>query len=269
MKLAITDLQSKKQGEKQLPVQFVEEYRPDLIRRAVRALQAAARQVFGASTEAGFRHSSRLSKRRRDYRGCYGFGISRVNRKIHSRRGTRMHWVGAFSPQTVGGRRAHPPKATKILTQKINTKENRKAIRSAIAATVNTTIVKERGHFVPSEYPFIISSSFEQIVKTKEIEQVLRGLGFEKELERGKYKKVRPGKGKLRGRPYQRKKSILIVTGTVTAPLSKAAVNIPGVDVVAVNSLNAEILAPGAKPGRVTLWTENAVQELEQKKMFI
>jgi large subunit ribosomal protein L4e len=44
--------------------------------------------------------------------------------------------------------------------------------------------------------------------------------------------------------------------------LAEAASNIPGVDVVAVNDLNAETLAPGALPGRLTLWTSGAIERL-------
>ena len=124
MKLPIYNKEMNQKGEKELPSQFSEAYRPDLIKRAVLSLQSRARQVYGADPQAGQRHSSELSKRRRKYRGCYGFGISRVNRKILSRRGTRFNWVGATSPQTRGGRRAHPPKAEKQFAQKINKKES-------------------------------------------------------------------------------------------------------------------------------------------------
>src|SRR3990167_4557963 len=104
MKLSLFDAEKKIYGDKELPVQFSEEYRPDLIKRAVHALQSAARQAYGAYPEAGQRHSSETSKRRRKYRGTYGFGISRVKRKIHTRRGTRFFWEGSTTPQTVGGR---------------------------------------------------------------------------------------------------------------------------------------------------------------------
>lgn len=268
MKLDLYDLKKNKTGKKDLPVQFQEEYRPDLIRRAVLALQSAARQAYGGFPEAGKRSSSKLSKRRKKYRGCYGFGISRVNRKILSRRGTRMFWVGAFTPQTVGGRRAHPPKASKIFVQAINKKENRKAIRSAMSATLNLEVVKARGHKVPEIYPFIISADFETMNKTKEVEMALVGLGFEAELQRSAIKKVRAGLGKLRGRKYQRKRGILIVVSEL-CPLSQAAKNIPGLDIVPVKALNAEVLAPGSLAGRVTLWTEKALQEIETKKLFI
>jgi len=267
MKLAILTAEKKSAGEKQLPSQFSESYRPDLIKRAVHSLQSKARQRYGASPDAGMRHSSKLSKRRRKYRGCYGFGISRVNRKIHSRRGTRMFWVGTFSPQTRGGRRAHAPKAEKIFDQKINKKENRKAIRSAIGATVNKDLVVGRGHKVPEGYPFILDSKFEDLKQTKDVSKALDALGFAEELERSLVKKVRAGIGKLRSRKYQRKKGALIVVSGDCA-LAKSGSNLPGVDIVPVNALNAEVLAPGAEPGRVTLWTEKAIDILGEKKLF-
>jgi large subunit ribosomal protein L4e len=268
MKLSVLDLQKNKTGEKELPVQFTEKYQPNLIKRAVHALQSAARQRYGASPRAGMRHSSTLSKRRRKYRGCYGFGISRVNRKIHSRRGTRFFWVGAFSPQTRGGRRSHPPKSDKDLEKSINRKENRLAIRSAIAATIEKAMVIERGHKIPEEYPFIVATSMEGLKKTTEVQKALQTLGFKEELERSLVKKIRAGIGKMRGRKYQRKKSLLVVVGD-NCPLIKAANNLSGIDVVPVASLNAELLAPGAMAGRASLWTEKAVDTINENKLFI
>jgi large subunit ribosomal protein L4e len=46
--------------------------------------------------------------------------------------------------------------------------------------------------------------------------------------------------------------------------LADAANNIPGVDVVTVKNLNAELLAPGAHPGRLTLWTNGALEQLDK-----
>lgn len=267
MKLSIYDTQKKKAGDKSMPAQFNEGYRPDLIKRAVHAVQSLARQVYGTSPEAGFRHSSSLSKRRRKYRGCYGFGISRVNRKILSRRGTRFMWVGAFSAQTRGGRRAHPPKADKDFSLKINKKENQKAIRSAIAASLNREVVAERGHLIPTEYPFIISTSFEDLGKTSDVKKALSTLGFDDEMERSSQKKVRAGKGTMRGRRYKKKKGVLFVVSK-ECPLVKSAHNIPGVDVAVVSALNAYVLAPGTKPGRVALWTEKAVDTVTENNLF-
>ncbi|MBU0457095.1 MAG: 50S ribosomal protein L4 [Nanoarchaeota archaeon] len=267
MKLSIFNSGKKKTGEIDLPSQFSEEYRPDLIKRAVHALQANSRQAYGADPDAGMRSSSKLSKRRRKYRGSYGFGISRVNRKILSRRGTRFSWVGAFSPQTTGGRKAHAPKSEKILAEKVNRKENRKAIRSAMTATLNKCLVEKRGHKVPVDYPFVLNNDIENMEKTKDVEQVLIDLGFQDELKRSLLKKIRAGLGTMRGRKYRKKKSVLIVTGGKCA-LSKAAKNLSGIDVVEAKELNAELLSPGTMSGRVTLWTENAVKKIAEEKLF-
>ncbi|PIY60219.1 50S ribosomal protein L4 [Candidatus Woesearchaeota archaeon CG_4_10_14_0_8_um_filter_47_5] len=251
-----------------LPLQFSEEVRPVLIKRAVLAILANRRQPYGSKPTAGMRSSVRVSKRRRDYRGSYGHGISRVARKVLSRQGRRFNWVGAFTSQTTGGRQAHPPKAEKNWNQKINTKERRKAIRSAITATIVRDLVAERGHKVPEPYPFALESAAENLTKTQEVITMLISLGFEDELERASYKQIRAGKGKMRGRKYKRRKGPLVV---VSGPcsLSMAAKNIPGLEVVSVKKLNAELLAPGTKPGRVTLWTKKALETLEKEKLFM
>lgn len=267
MKLTIMNTEKHKTGDKELPSQFSEEYRPDLIHRAVLALQSSSRQAYGSLLGAGKRRNARLSKRRRDYKTSYGIGIGRVARKIHSGKGVRFHWVGASTPQTVGGRRAHPPKIEKQWEEKINVKERRKAIRSAIAATVNSQVVKERGHVIPPEYPFIIDVSFESLSKTKNIEKALLSLGFGAELERSSQTKIRAGKGKYRGRKYIQKKGLLIVVSEL-CPAQAASQNIPGVDIVSVKALNTSLLAPGAMAGRVTLWTAKAIEVMEKEHLF-
>ena len=158
MKLSIIDKTNAQKGKKELPAQFNEAVRPDIILRAVLSIQSNKRQKYGAFSEAGKRPSAKLSRRRRDYRGSYGIGISRVPRKILSRRGTRMNWAGAFAPGMVGGRRAHPPKADKEWSQKINKKERRKAIRSAMSATMNKELISLRGQLMPENYQFIIDN---------------------------------------------------------------------------------------------------------------
>lgn len=268
MKIAIKDISNKEVAKTELPSQFSEEYRPDLIIRAVLSLQSKARQKYGANPDAGKRPSAELSRRRRKYRGSYGFGISRVPRKILSRRGTRMHWVGAFAPGTVGGRRAHAPKAEKIWEQKINKTENRKAIRSALAATMNKELVAARGHKVPKDYPFAISNDFEAISKTKDAVEALTNLTLTEELERANKKTIRAGRGKVRGRKYKRPTGPLLVIAQKNAALSKAARNIPGVDVVVVDELNAQILAPGTHAGRITLFTQEALETIAKENLF-
>ena len=267
MKLAIMTAAKQEVKKKDLPTQFSEPIRPDLVKRAVLAIQSHTRQPYGASPGAGKRASAKLSRRRRDYRGAYGLGISRVPRKIMSRRGTRMSWVGAFAPGMRGGRRAHPPKAEKIWWEKINIQERRKALRSALSATILNDIVKQRNHAIPELYPFILDNSFEAISKTKELEAALAALGFTQELQRVDYAKVRAGRGKARGRKYRKKTGPLLVVGA-DCSLLKSARNIPGIDVVEVNHLNAELLAPGGNIGRLTLFTEHALDIMEKEQLF-
>lgn len=267
MKLKIVNLANTEIGELRLPKQFEEDIRPDLIKRAVLALRSRKRQPYGTDPKAGMRHSARVSKRRRDYRGCYGIGISRVPRKVMVRRGSRFTWTGAIVPNTVGGRRAHPPKAEKIWVEKINRKERRKCIRSAIAATVNKELI-QCAETIPKNFPFILSRKFEELDKTKDVEKSLEKLGLRDELKRIKEKRIRAGRGKCRGRKYKRKKGPLIVVSG-DCKLLKAAGNIQGVEVIDVKHLNAELLAPGAKPCRLTLWSEAAVDLMEKEKLFM
>ncbi|MBI1935159.1 50S ribosomal protein L4 [Candidatus Woesearchaeota archaeon] len=267
MKISILDLSGQKIRDVELPSQFSEEFRPDLIQRAVLAVQSNKRQPYAASRLAGKRPAAKLSRRRRKYRGSYGIGISRVPRKIMTRRGTRMNWVGAFAPGTVGGRRAHPPKSEKIWIKKINDKERMKSIRSAIAATISRESAAARGHIPPENYPFALDEKFESLDKTAKVIDALVKLGFEHELDRASHKNVRAGKGKSRGRKYKKKKGPLIVVSEL-GKMAYSASNIPGIDVVEAKNLNAELLAPGGKPGRITIWTSSALNDMKEKKLF-
>jgi len=250
-----------------LPPQFAEPVRKDLVKRAVQAIEKNTRQPYGADPMAGKRASAELSRRRRKYRGSYGTGISRVPRKILSRRGTRMNWVGAFAPGTVKGRRAHPPKAEKIWSVKLNIKERRKAIRSAMAATMVKALVEKRGHKVPDTYPFVLDGKAEAMDKTKSVVEMLNKLGLDKELERTSERKVRAGIGTMRGRKYKSKKGPLLVVSE-KCKLQDAAKNIPGIDIVKVDKLNAKHLAPGTDIGRLTIFTDKALDRISKEMLF-
>ena len=251
MKSKIIDTTGKQVKEIDLPKQFSEDIRPDLIKRSVLAIQANKRQPYGANIRAGKDYSAKLSRRRKDYRGGYGRGASRIPRKVLTRRGRQFYYVGAIVPGTVGGRRAHPPKAEKIWSQKVNRKENQKAIRSAIAATIDKDLMKERGHTFTDQ---LILKDIEKIQKTKDLKEILLKLGLEKEFDRIK-KKVRAGKGKSRGRKYKVSKGPLIVTSEICS-LTKAAKNLLGFDIMTVESINTELLAPGGIAGRLTIWSD-------------
>jgi len=262
MKLKIKAITGTSKKEIVLPAQFNEPVRPDIIKRAFLVIQSNNRQKKGAAPDAGKRHSSYLSKRRNSYRSTYGIGQSRTPRKVMSRRGTRLNYVGAFAPQTVGGRRAHPPKSEKIITLSINRKERRKAIRSAMSAILNIEFLKEKNYQVPSDYPFIIENSIEKISKTSELKEILEKLKIETYIQR----KIRAGRGKTRGRKYTRKKGPLFVTGN-ECELFDASKNL-NVESCQVKNLNVKLLAPGGMPGRVVLFTENAINILTKENLF-
>ncbi|MBM4400431.1 MAG: 50S ribosomal protein L4, partial [Crenarchaeota archaeon] len=74
---------------------------------------------------------------------------------------------------------------------------------------------------------------------------------------------IRAGKGKRRGRKMKQAIGPLIVVAE-NKGIFDAASNIPGVDVAMVYNLNAEMLAPGTNPGRLTLWTNGAIEQLDK-----
>lgn len=266
MKVQVTSITGTKKSEMSLPSQFSEPIRHDLIKRAVLTIQANKRQQYGTDPEAGKKYSSKLSRRRRDYKGAYGMGISRVPRKIMSYRGTRFNWMGATAPNTRGGRQAHPPKAEKIFSRKINTKERRKAIRSAMSASVIKELVLQRGHIVDI-YPIILETGVEKLNKTKEVLDLFMKLGLEKELFRSTRKTEKTGRARRRGRLHKKAIGPLVVVSE-KCELMKAASNIPGVEVIDVYSLNAELLAPGCDIARLTIYTEGCIEKITNEKLF-
>ncbi|MFB6241910.1 MAG: 50S ribosomal protein L4 [Candidatus Nanosalina sp.] len=248
-----------------LPTQFDERVRPDIVKRAVLSIQSKNRQAYGASEDAGLQHVTRLKKRNNAFRGQKGKGMSRTPKKVLLARGEQFYWVGAEAPNTRGGRTAHPPKAEKDFDEEINDKERRKAIRSAIAATADEELVSEK-HDYEGDLP-LKTSGISDIEKTQELKAELEDLGLEDELERVSEKKVRSGKGANRGRKYSRKTGPLVVVAEDNG-VKQAASNLAGVDVSRVDQLNAEKLAPGAEPGRLVVWTEKAIEKMEDEELF-
>jgi len=254
-RVKVLDLSGNSIRETRLPGVFSEEYRPDLIRRAVLAMQSHRLQPKGTSPLAGRKTSA-------ESWGA-GRGVARVPRIKNGRRAAR-------APQAVGGRRAHPPKTEKVLKRKINDKERRKAIRSAIAATINPELVRSRGHKFSEGVvlPIVVENSFVTLEKTADVEKFFQTIGIGADLLRARERKIRAGRGKMRGRRYKTKKSVLIVISGDEAEdpgnikITSSARNLPGVDVSYVGALNAELLAPGTHPGRLTVWTESSFMKL-------
>ncbi|RCU48092.1 50S ribosomal protein L4 [Haloplanus salinus] len=248
MQATVRDLNGEDAGTVDLPEVFGTAYRPDLIKRAVLAAQANRKQAYGADPYAGLRTPAE------------SFGSGRGMAHV-----PRENGQGARVPQTVGGRKAHPPKAEKDQGKEINDKERKLAIRSAIAATTDAERVAERGHAFDSDLdlPLVVSDDFEELLKTRDVVDCLEALGVHADVERADDgRKVKAGQGKARGRKYREPKSILFVT---SGEPSKAARNLAGADVTTAAEVNAEELAPGTHAGRLTVWTESAVAEVADR----
>ncbi len=128
-----------------------------------------------------------------------------------------------------------------------------------------TPTVADRGHAFDDdlELPLVVSDEFEDLVKTQEVVGLLESLGVADDIERAdEGKTVRAGQGTTRGRKYQQPKSILFVTGDEP---SKAARNLAGADVATAEEVNVEDLAPGTHPGRLTIFTESAIEEVADR----
>ena len=241
-----TDGSSKEQIN--LPEIFNTPYRPDLIRKSFNVLHSNKRQAYGSDPLAGKKQASASVGK--------GRGMSRVPRLTQGRR-------AALAPCVVGGRRAHPPKPEKNWTEKINKKENMLAKNSALAATANMEIVKNRGHKFNEKItlPIIVDDKFEKITKTKDVISTFDKIGiYDDVLRATNGKHIRAGKGTKRGRKYKTPKSILIVT--TKDEIKKSSKNLTGVDIVTPKDINIEFLAPGGDAGRLTIFTKSAIKEL-------
>jgi len=260
MKANVYSLSGEPLRQVELPKVFNEAVRPNLIRRAVISEQSRTYQPKGAFPEAGIQTSADYKGRKEDYGSIKNHGISRLPReKLPKGRFGKVRIV----PFSVKGRRAHPPKVEKVLIEKINRKEYAKAINSAISATAKKEIVSDRGHIIEGvkEFPLIVDNEFEKILKTKEVFKVLCALGLEGDLERGKNRKRLSGVIKNRRGGSRTPRSVLVVVGENGGAV-KGARNISGVEVAVVGKVTATQLAPGTHPGRLTLWTENAIKKL-------
>jgi len=252
----VYDLEAKPIEEITLPSVFTTPFRPDIIRRAVISSITMRIQPYGVDKRAGKRTTAES--------WGPGYGVARVPR-IKGRQYPAASRA-AFAPMTVGGRRAHPPVSNKKISEKINKKEKKLALLSAIAATAIPAIVKSRGHIIDQipELPLVVLDDLQKLKETRETKEVFIKLGIWPDILRAKRKKrVRSGKGKMRGRKYKRAKGPLIVINEDEG-IIKAARNHPGVDIVRVDLLNVELLAPGACPGRLTVWTKSAIQQLNK-----
>ena len=280
MKARVYDTTGSEVDSLDLPEIFNTPLRPDIIKRAVLSSRAARRQPFGNDPHAGKRTSAE------------SWGVGRAKARQPRIKGSR-HPAGAkaaFAPMVVGGRPTHGPKAERNFTEKINKKERKLALRSAIAATTDSMLVESRGHIVEPlvDLPLVVTNDFETLETTKDVINAFTKMGLISDpnpsteedavttdfgdIDKAgiRIRKVRAGKGKRRGRKYKNATSVLVVYGSEPSATSlyRSARNLPGVDIIHVTQLNTEILAPGTHPGRLTVWVKSAIETLATENLF-
>lgn len=262
MKISVLDTNGKKTKTMELPNCFAAPIREDIVAKVLEAKKN--KQPYSPSLVGGKQHSAsgKLIHRRHVWKSQYGRGMSRIPRKSLSRRGSQFNWVGAEVPNVRGGRRAHPPKVLSMInTKKINKKEMKTALLSALSATSDKKIIVKKYKKIDDlslEIPIVVESKIISL-KAKELILSLKNiLGkqlFESLLKK---KSIRSGKGKLRGRKYKSNAGLLVVVGKNEKLKTNA------VEVINAENLSVVDLARGGL-GRLTLYTEEAIKDLNER----
>ena len=240
--VSVIGVDGKTTGDVPVPSVFNTPLRLDVISKAVIAEQSHSFQRQGRDPMAGKRTTAE------------GFGVGRGISRVPRIGGHGpLSGQAAFAPGTRGGRLAFPPVSMANPAKSINRKERRLALRSALAASASTSIVKKRGHRFEEEmmFPLVVSDAIEKITKTSEARKILFSLGLWDDIAR-----VEKSRQTLRGRTTH-KVGPLIVVGDYQGA-HRAFRNFDGVDVVRAQDLSVENLAPGTHPGRLTVWSESA-----------
>lgn len=256
MKADVYNLEGAAGKKIDLPKQFEEDVREEIIRRAVLSDESRLYQPKGAYPLAGIETSTEYRGRKGDYGSLKNKGQAMLPREIKPN--GQMGKVKRI-PSAVKGRRAHPPKPEKNLVENINKKEYRKALVSAIAATAHPELVKARGHIYDGVAPIVFEDALEKVKKTKDVLKALSGI-IGKDLDRAKEgRKARSGIRSRKAGTKTPKSALIVVSG---GEILKSGRNICGVNVVSVEKLKVKDLAPGTHAGRLTVYTESAIKRI-------
>jgi len=256
MKAKLYDKSGKVKGDVSLPKCFSSRIRADILLKVFETQKGSFAQAYGSMDGAGAQYSaSGISKKKRhDWKGTYGKGISRVPRKIMSRHGSSFNWIGATVSNTRGGRRPHAPRAEKNLFKKINKKELLIALKSALVGTFNAKALEAK-YQRKMEMGGVFDSAILD-VKTKDFVLAMKAVFGESYNSVLKTKTIRAGIGKMRGRKYKSNAGMMFVVGNEESMKRK------GIEVVRVDDLNVKDLAPNGVAGRLVCYSEKAVEEI-------
>ncbi len=262
MKAQILDIKGNKVKDFEIPKFFSAKIREDIVSKVLEAMKKT--QPYAPSPVAGKQHAAKgkVKHLRHVWRSGYGRGGSRVPRKIFSRRGSQFNWEAAEIPFARGGMRAHPPKVIAMLnTPRVNKKEMKIAMLSALSSTANGKEIAKRYSSLEGKkvenVPFIVSEI--NMARAKDLIAGMKKILGEDLFEVGIQKRqVRNGKGKARGRKYKKNAGLLIVLGADEKLKTNAF------DVKNAREVSVSDLAKGGL-GRLVVYTEKAINELNAR----
>ncbi|KAI9898334.1 hypothetical protein N3K66_006694 [Trichothecium roseum] len=242
-----------------IPAVFASPIRPDIVQQVHTGMAKNKRQPYAVSEKAGHQTSAE------------SWGTGRAVARIPRVSGGGTHRAGqaAFGNMCRSGRMFAPTKIWRRWHVKVNQGHKRYAVCSALAASAAAPLLLARGHQVMTipEVPLVVDSElFKTVGQTKNALALLNSVGAGADVERVKgSKKLRSGKGKLRGRRHRQRRGPLVVYNPEVD--GKETVhgfrNIPGVETSPVTALNLLQLAPGGHLGRFVIWTSAAFKALD------
>ena len=244
--------------EVRTPQVFSTAIRHDIVQFVHDNLSKNTRQARGVDPRAGMKHSAE----------SWGTGRAAARIPRIGGSGTSRSGQGAFGNMCRKGRMSFPLHTWRRWHRKVNLRQRRHALASALAASSVWGLVNARGHRINNvpQLPLVLDNEVNQVSKTKEAVALLKAFGLYEDVERVmKSKSLRPGRGKMRNRRFRMRRGPLVVVDDQAQALERALRNIPGVDVLNVNRLNIRNLAPGGQLGRLLVFTEGALAELKQQ----
>ena len=229
--------------------------RPDIVNAVHTGLNKNNRQAYAVFNKAGHQTAAE----------SWGTGraVSRIPRVPGG--GTHRAGQGAFGNMCRGGRMFAPTKTWRRWHRRVNLKQKRYAVCSALAASAVPSLLMARGHAVEEvpEVPLVLNDDAEALTKTAKAVELLKSVGAYADIEKVKASRnIRSGKGKMRNRRYVQRRGPLVVYATDNG-ITKAMRNIPGVELCSVDRLGLLTLAPGGHLGRFIIWTKGAFEKLD------
>jgi large subunit ribosomal protein L4e len=253
MQTKILSLEGQEGDSLDLPSVFDTRVREDVINRVFVALASHHKQPQGRDPLAGERTTAESGH------PPTGRGIARIPR-VKGERYSKSGMAGAVA-STVHGRLPHPPRSEKVIRKEINSKERSLATASAIAATADQSLVESRGHIFSSKVPIVVSSDLESISKSRDLKKFLTAVGVDQDIVRAGNRKK-----KVTSALARRKRNGVgpLIVVSKDSKLRDASRIFPGLSVAISSNLSVLDLAPGSIPGRLTIWTKDALNNISK-----